>query len=388
MLINKYTQLTLFYTKQINLYYTKDFLVIVVGNLEDFRKFLTHKVFESDEYIETLKKVVEVTKEFSRVPVSIELYLGTKLKNKAGVDENIEVDEVYNFILNTLASTPFWNSIDNNIEEPMAQARVKNAKNILINRISTENQLLNLLKSMKEYDELLILHSINKLCISLLIGACLEMKEDELVQLSLCALFSCIGFLNLQQTEYYSYLRKKVDNELADKIISNSINILSKTEFCRSRNIIYGIFDQYEMYNGGGAPLKKNGKDISLFGRILFISSMYERLVNGYFAENAFSHNEAIDIMWSDEKQKMDIDIIKIYVYRTNIYKIGQSTLFYFGKQGEIIGFSNYLDAPIYPIVKYSDDTVIDYYGKWLDLKEELSISLRRASVRLILWKK
>lgn len=375
MLINKYTKLTPFYTKKINLYYTKDCLAIVVENLEDFKKFLIQKLFESNEYIEALKKVVEANKGFSNESMSIELYLGTKFENnpvvKAAeadeepvIEKQTEIGEDYSLILNTLTSTPFWNSIENFLEAPAAQARVNNVKTNLISRLSTDNQLLELLKKMKEYDELLILHQINKLCVSLSIGACLEMKEEELTQLSFCVLFSCIGFVNLHQAEYYSYLRKKVHNELADKIISNSINILSKTEFCRSKNIIYGVLDQYEMFNGGGAPLKKKGKDISLFGRILFIASIYERLVNGYFNESAFSHNEAIDIIWNDENQKMDMDIIKIYIYRTNIYKIGQSTLLYFGKSGEIIGFTNYLDAPIYPVIKYSDGTIIDYYGK------------------------
>jgi HD-GYP domain-containing protein (c-di-GMP phosphodiesterase class II) len=363
MLINKYTKLTQTYIKKINAYYNKPFSVIVIENNEDFSKFLINKGYETDDFIKMLTQVAEATKEFSIIPMSVELYLGTKIKPKVIKEENSEVNEDYSIIIDTLASTPFWNIIEENLDSPIAQNRIKNVKNILIDKLCTDVELLNLLKLMKKHDDLLILHSINMLCISLNLAACLEMKEEELIELSFCALFCSIGFINFPPKDYHHYLRKKVHNEFADKVIKSSIKILSKTEFCRSKNIIYGVLDRYETYNGEGAPLKKRGKEISLFGRILCIVSIYERLVSGYFMDNPFSHNEAIDIMWNDERNIIDLDILKIFIFRTTIYKIGQPTLFYFGKQGKIIGFSNYIEAPIYPIVEYSDGTIINYYG-------------------------
>jgi hypothetical protein len=64
----------------------------------------------------------------------------------------------------------------------------------------------------------------------------------------------------------------------------------------------------------------------------------------------------------SEVLQNRANDILKIFFYRSNIFKIGQPFIDPKNHKGVIIGFRNFIEDPVKPIVKFSNDKITDFY--------------------------
>lgn len=216
---------------------------------------------------------------------------------------------------------------------------------------------------MNDYDDLLLVHGVNVMCISMLIGLTLEISDLEIIDLAISALFCNIGFIKVDKNDFHYFLLHQEDISIINNHIKNSIEIISNSSFCRNKSIIYGIVDHHEYYNGKGYPAKKTGKNISLFGRIIGIASFYDELVGGYNGSFSLNTMDAVKLAWENEEKQLDFDIIKIYVCRSNTFKIGQVAAFNENERGTIIGFSDFIDSPHKPIVKLENGIIKNYFN-------------------------
>ena len=100
-----------------------------------------------------------------------------------------------------------------------------------------------------------------------------------------------------------------------------------------------------------------------MFGRILAIATEYDDLVQGYFRADGVISTKAERIIWENKDNKFDPEILKIFMHRTITYKVCQPYFDYNNNEkGIIMGFSNYVEAPHKPIVKFSNGETRDYY--------------------------
>lgn len=72
--------------------------------------------------------------------------------------------------------------------------------------------------------------------------------------------------------------------------------------------------------------------------------------------------NNAINIIWENKEDKFDQQILNVYMYRSNIYKIDQAVFIPGEGRGIIVGFTNYAEAPHKPIVRFINGDIWDYY--------------------------
>jgi len=126
--------------------------------------------------------------------------------------------------------------------------------------------------------------------------------------------------------------------------------------------IIYGVLDRHEYYNGNGRPKGKKDKDISLYGRILSICQAYDVMVGGYLYNDGMSPAEAIKRLWENKGKEYDPDILKIFIHRSTFCKIGEKIIINTRLKGEIIGFTDYIEAPHLPIIKTDSGRIIDLF--------------------------
>ncbi|MEG0774890.1 MAG: hypothetical protein RR409_16325 [Clostridium sp.] len=55
---------------------------------------------------------------------------------------------------------------------------------------------------------------------------------------------------------------------------------------------------------------------------------------------------------------------MRIFIYRSSLYKIGKTVRVSINKSGEIVGFTNFIEYPHKPVIKFKDGTIIDTYRK------------------------
>lgn len=362
MLIKRNKILSSDIISKINKHAPQELYVLVSPTRESFTNFLNEKEFTHSEFIDNLKKLVYEYNEVLTFPISIEGLIEKEILINQTEKNNEEISSRVISNLKYFYSNPFFSSFEMKLESKRLQERAKLIKLKLIDTILNNEELNELLTRIKEYKGILLIHSINTTSMALMIGLTVELSDDELIDLAICALFSDVGFTDIAKEEFQRYLRNRENKkDIIIKHIESFMKVSLQSELLRKESIVYGVLDRHEYYNGYGIPKRKKHKQISLFGRILSICQAYDEMVGGYFYNDGVSPTEAIKKLWDNREKQFDPDILSIFIHRSTFYKIGETIIISKKLKAEIVGFTDYIESPHLPIVKTD-------YGKYIDL--------------------
>lgn len=356
LLINRYTVLTPLLISKARLHMNKDLSVLTTNTKEKFSDFINSKSYISEDFINKLREIVTESNKYFHVAVTLDEYINS--------EDKVIIKKLHeeSILISLLKSMPLWNSMENYLEGTSLKNRVKKAKEKVLEKIHKDAVLMSFVNKIKEYDDLLLMHSVNTLGISLLIGSTLELTEDELVQLGVAALFCNIGFIKYDNKVFQNYINNGEQLHLELEHIKASLDFLKESSYCMQKSIFYAIYDHHENYCGGGIPNGKKGEDISLLGRILKIAVEYDDTAGGYFTKSGKVSYETISLLVDNKDGVFDNNILKVFIFRSNLYKIGKPLRISIDKTGEILGFTNFINFPHKPIIKLKDGSIIDTY--------------------------
>jgi HD-GYP domain-containing protein (c-di-GMP phosphodiesterase class II) len=313
----------------------------------------TTLVASSEEYIENTTNNNDFKNDIANImKENLEITNSNYDISCIDVEENLSS----NPFVNQLSLCPYWILLENRFESNRVAQRCKYIKRELINLMNNNKTFDNYYNVIKAYDDVLLIHSINNVCTSIMIGLTLEIQNDDLIDLAIAALFLNIGFTHLPKHEFKNFLRSQIyNNVVMKKHIEYFSNVTIDEPFLRKRSIIQGILDHHEYYNGMGFPNQKKGEEISLFGRILHIVHSYDSMVGGYNYTTGTSPFEAFHVILENRELRFDPNIIPIFIHRTTYFKLGENVNLPDGTTGKIVGFDNYIKHPDAPIVELSD---------------------------------
>ncbi|MTI65759.1 MAG: hypothetical protein FH753_04075 [Firmicutes bacterium] len=360
LLVKRYKLLTSELIEKIKKNTDLDLPVIISKSNDDFANFLVKRQYESSDFINKLKKVANNHKENIVDSITINSFVDDRVIIKK--DKINKPNKKDNYFIRFLSQYPLWATLEDKLESFILKERAKNIKKELLKLMREEKLYYTLLDEIKEYKDILFIHSINTTCISLIIGLVLELNDNDLINLATATMIADIGFTKISKKDFNKYLNEgEENNNLFIKNLEILKEISKQYPKLREKSIIYGNLDRYEFFNGNGRPNGKKGNGISLFGRIISISRAYDEMVGGY-SNDGFNFIEAIHNLWENKNKRFDPNIINIFMYRTSYFQLGKNILIPRKGSGEIIGFSNYLEYPYLPIVKLDNDEIIDLY--------------------------
>lgn len=328
--------------------------VLVATSLGDFEKF---SLIDNHIKAEFKKDLHQLMKEYS-VATGNEIF---------SFDTNQNETNFYNNpIANALSFSPYWASFENNLESEHLKKRAGLIKKELIALFMSDNTFTRLFNKIKNYEDLLLIHSINTTCISLMLGITLELTNEDLLDLAVAALFLNIGFIELPKEEFKSFLKTNEYNHPAmKKHLEVFSNMTLDSPLLRKKSIIHGILDHHEFYNGNGYPNRKKGEEITLFGRILHIAQAYDSLVGGYNYTAGVLPYEALRLVYENKDAMFDNNILNIFMYRTTYFKLGGTVHSPDGSRGQIIGFDNYTKYPHLPIILLENGITLNLLAEY-----------------------
>ena len=339
-----------------------DLTVLVVTNQSNLKDFVRAKGFNDKNFLDDLNQIVYEYSEKMSVKLSPTWLINySHLDKKVENTKTIKTQNKEEFFLDYFSKSPLWVNLEDKLESEVLKNRAKEAKGNLINHVKNEKMYIELLSEMKKYKEIFIIHGINTVSVSLLIGLTLEMNSSQLLDLATATLFSHIGYTKIPKEKFNKYMGEKNNDKDIFKLQLEAFKeMATKYVSLRRSSIAYGILEHHEYYNGKGYPQGKKGKDINLFGRIILLSQDYDEMVGGYFKEYGISPIAAINNIWDERGKKYDPDILRIFIDRTTFFKIGSKIRIKNKHQGTIIGFTDYIDNPHLPVVKFENDKILD----------------------------
>jgi response regulator RpfG family c-di-GMP phosphodiesterase len=164
--------------------------------------------------------------------------------------------------------------------------------------------------SLKDPNSAARIHRIKDYAVS--IGQCLDLKEQELEQLSLAVVLQESARIYIPD----HLLRKKgtlTDEErriLIDSLERGLKMLASVPDF---EDVVSTVRYQYENYDGSGHPTGLTGEQIPLYTRVIAVAEAFDEMTAPRSFQIALTYDEAIERLESVAGKKFDPKIVNIF---------------------------------------------------------------------------
>jgi HD-GYP domain-containing protein (c-di-GMP phosphodiesterase class II) len=256
-------------------------------------------------------------------------------------------------------------------------AGVRTAKHIVQNMVDSlleDESLFLVLSTIKDYDDYTYTHSVNVAVLSLCLGNRIGLSRPGLEQIGLCGLFHDLGKVEVP----LSILRKPgqlTEGEWQEMRKHPLISVkhilkLQAPHDLKSR-LLLGPFEHHVTYDlRGGYPVGFFKRSVSLFGRILKITDVYDAITSPrVYRPTACSPDQALTIMLKGAATEFDPLLLKVFVTMMGTYPLGTLLEFDTGEIGLVVRYSKGTGSP-YPevLLLERDDVGFLRAGEMVDL--------------------
>jgi HD-GYP domain-containing protein (c-di-GMP phosphodiesterase class II) len=210
------------------------------------------------------------------------------------------------------------------------KAGVRKIKRIMQNMVEytfVDESILLGASTIREHDDYTYTHSVNVAILSLCLGNRIGLSRNSLTYLSICALFHDLGKIEVAQ----EILNKptSLNHEEWDEIRKHPLSSVRQILMLRASHalktrILLGPFEHHLGYNLSGYPKTQFIKTISLFGRILQITDVYDAITSPRaYHHETYSPPEALSHLMAGAGKEFDLTLTKVFVSMMGRYPIG-----------------------------------------------------------------
>ena len=234
--------------------------------------------------------------------------------------------------------------------------------------------MLNVMMS-NEMGQGMFMHSLNVCALCLMIGKEFDLKEDEMRELALGAIFHDIGELNvpgkillkrpnLSPSERDTYRQ----HPRFGKDMVRKFSGFPKS----SLNVIY---QHHERLDGSGYPMGLKGVDaISLFARIVMVVDRYDDLCNDPDIEKRLTPSEALSHLFVKQKSVFWSEAVVALVRVLGVYPPGSLVLLSNEAIGMVVNIN--ISNRLRPMILLYSEGASPYRAQVLDLEEHKDITI------------
>ncbi len=194
-----------------------------------------------------------------------------------------------------------------------------------------------LIEKLKELDDITYAHSQNVTIISYALGKWLGLSQGQLQQLALGAMLIDIGKMKLPKALLNKRDRLTHDEKLeCQKHAIYSHELIKSYDFI-DENVKKIVLLHHERVDGSGYPMGLRGEKIPLMARIVAVADVYNALSSDRPYRSKLSPFEAIRVLETEYRDKLDSKILYVFLNRIGNCFIGQRVKLNDGRIGEIV---------------------------------------------------
>lgn len=224
----------------------------------------------------------------------------------------------------------------------------------IINSVSRNNGAMVSLSRLRDYDEYTYTHSINVTVLSLIYARSLSLSAKQLRELGIAALFHDVGkaqipdsILNkpgkLTEKEFMTIKKHPLESYV---MLKDTKNV--------PEEVLSGVVEHHEKYNGMGYPRGLRGDQISAFARIIGVADVYDALTSDRVYKKGMIPNKALSLMFSMREQDFFPVMVEQFIKCLGIYPVGSLVKLSSGEFGVVQETNPH--QPLYPKVKVCYD--------------------------------
>lgn len=222
-------------------------------------------------------------------------------------------------------------------------------KNIVDDILANDTIMVNMV-DLKVFDDYTFYHCVNVAVLSIVTGISLEMNRSDLYNLGLASLLHDIGKVFIEKN-VLNKPGKLTDEEfgqikrhplLGYDYLTNHFDIPLKSSL--------GVLHHQERFDGSGYPSHLSGKQISIIGRVIAISDVYDALTSDRPYRKAMLPSNAMEYIMGGSGSMFDPKIVHSFTRKVAPYPLGTCVRLSDGTEGIVT--ENFEDCCIRPKIR------------------------------------
>ena len=219
----------------------------------------------------------------------------------------------------------------------------------VIQSLNRNRDALIALTKLKKNDKDTHTHSVNVAIIAIAYAQYLGLPQDKLPLVGLAGLFHDYGKIFIPQV-VLNAPRKLTP---AERTVMQAHVELGHAHLAREQDanheILQGVMQHHEKYNGTGYPNRLKGNTISIYGLILSLSDHYDALSSQRVYKDPMPANVALAVMYKMRNQVWAPGYVERFIKMLGIYPTGTPVQLSNGERGVVCHTSP--DFPALPTV-------------------------------------
>lgn len=244
---------------------------------------------------------------------------------------------------------------------------------MIIEQISTKsNHVVNMF-DLKSFDNYTFQHSIDVCILCIVVGFQKKLSSHLLYNLALSAVYHDIG-------------KMLIDAKILNKkgpLTAEEFNIIKKhpvlgVEYIKKLNIqrtdiINGVLQHHERYDGTGYPNALAGDRIGLFAKIIAIADVFDAITSERSYKHAMLPSEAVEYIMSNANLHFDYELTRLFINSVSAYPVGLTVKLSNGQTGVVA--ENFEGFTLRPLIKLipDDPELTDAPSEYLNLKDDFN---------------
>lgn len=183
------------------------------------------------------------------------------------------------------------------------------------------------ISTIRDYDDYTFTHSINVAILSMCLGRRIGISKTSLHRLGICGLFHDLGKLDIPVE--IIRLPRKLSNSEFDVVKNHTIYSVAqiiKLQAARGlkSKVLLPPFEHHMKYDLSGYPQTPQKKPVSLFGRILTITDVFDAITSPRnYRSTALTQDQALGYMLDHSGTDFDPILLKAFINMLGVYPIG-----------------------------------------------------------------
>ncbi|MCU0582123.1 MAG: HD-GYP domain-containing protein, partial [Syntrophales bacterium] len=221
-----------------------------------------------------------------------------------------------------------------------AKRMVQNMVDLLIE----DDSVLLGMSTIRDYDDYTYTHSVNVAILSMCLGKRIGLSRISMERLGICGLFHDIGKVEVPHELIIKpgTLTDEEYNSIKEHSI-NSVRQIVKLNAARDlkASVLLPPFEHHLKYDLTGYPQTHRKKPISLFGRILTITDVFDAMTSPrIYRKMVLSPDRVLAMMMEGAGTEFDPLILKVFIQMLGVYPVGTLLLLDTGEMSLVTGVS------------------------------------------------
>ncbi|MBC9782995.1 HD domain-containing protein [Heliobacterium chlorum] len=229
--------------------------------------------------------------------------------------------------------------------------KVKKTVNSIVEEcIANQGVLMNLM-DMRSTENWLIPHSVSVCIMATVLGIARCLDRNRLIELAVGGLMHDVGLTKVPKEILEKGEDRLSDEERAlyEKHTEEGFALLRRIQEL-SVVTAHVAYQHHERVDGTGYPRQLTGDDIHLYGRIVAVVDLYDKLVNGTLGAKPVLPHQACEMLMGLSGRYLDMELVQLFLKNVATYPTGISVRLSTGEVGVVVDQNK--SIPMRPVVR------------------------------------